>query len=267
MEIINLIFSLLFEIIRSLSSSMFFWIMLILVSIVELMYPKFRGFMGEFWVRQELKKLPENEYKVLNDIMLDVNNKTHQIDHIVISKYGLFVIEMKNYYGKIYGDEFRNMWSQYIGKKNYKFNNPIHQNYGHVKALEDLLELSSNKFIPIVCFSNQAKLKITNKSIVVQLDYLIHTIRKYQTIILYNDIDDIYNQIASQNIKNKKERLNHIRNIRLKLEADELQAKNMICPKCGSKLIERKGKYGPFIGCTNYPKCKYIKKYKWWYYG
>ena len=33
---------------------------------------------------------------------------------------------------------------------------------------------------------------------------------------------------------------------------------NMFCPKCGNKLIYRRGKYGPFIGCTNYPKCKYI---------
>lgn len=33
-----------------------------------------------------------------------------------------------------------------------------------------------------------------------------------------------------------------------------------ICPNCGSKLIERTGKYGKFIACSNYPKCKYIQK-------
>lgn len=35
---------------------------------------------------------------------------------------------------------------------------------------------------------------------------------------------------------------------------------NMICPDCGGKLIERKGKYGIFIGCSNYPKCHYKSK-------
>lgn len=35
---------------------------------------------------------------------------------------------------------------------------------------------------------------------------------------------------------------------------------NGFCPKCGEKLIKRKGKYGPFLGCSNYPKCKYIQK-------
>ena len=34
------------------------------------------------------------------------------------------------------------------------------------------------------------------------------------------------------------------------------------CPNCGSAMVERKGKYGPFTACSNYPKCKYIKQEK-----
>lgn len=34
---------------------------------------------------------------------------------------------------------------------------------------------------------------------------------------------------------------------------------DMICPKCGSKLVKRKSKYGEFIGCSAYPKCHYKK--------
>ncbi len=33
-----------------------------------------------------------------------------------------------------------------------------------------------------------------------------------------------------------------------------------ICPECGNKLVVRKGKYGEFVACSNYPECKYIKK-------
>jgi len=33
-----------------------------------------------------------------------------------------------------------------------------------------------------------------------------------------------------------------------------------ICPTCGGKLIVRKGKFGEFIGCANYPKCRFTKK-------
>ena len=33
-----------------------------------------------------------------------------------------------------------------------------------------------------------------------------------------------------------------------------------ICPECGNKLVVRKGRYGEFVACSNYPECKYIKK-------
>ena len=35
-----------------------------------------------------------------------------------------------------------------------------------------------------------------------------------------------------------------------------------ICPKCGSPLLKKKGKYGYFLGCSNYPNCNYMEKFK-----
>lgn len=35
-----------------------------------------------------------------------------------------------------------------------------------------------------------------------------------------------------------------------------------VCPNCGSSLVIRKGRYGEFTACSNYPECKYIKKKK-----
>ena len=32
------------------------------------------------------------------------------------------------------------------------------------------------------------------------------------------------------------------------------------CPECGNPLVIRKGRYGEFTACSNYPTCKYIKK-------
>lgn len=82
----------------------------ILCILIDKSYPKFKGFMGEFWVKLELKKLDKSKYKILNDIMIKDANGTHQIDHIVLSNYGLFVIEMKNYYGLIKGKENDYKW-------------------------------------------------------------------------------------------------------------------------------------------------------------
>ena len=83
-------------------------ILIILCILLKIYYPKFRGFMGEFWVKLKLKKLPKNKYINLNNIMLQDNNGIHQIDHIVLSNHSIFVIETKNYYGLIKGKEFDN---------------------------------------------------------------------------------------------------------------------------------------------------------------
>lgn len=69
------------------------WIIVIILGILNIIlkkaYPKMRGYFGEKWIREELNKLP-NEYKVLNNIMIKDEKGTHQIDHLVISKYGIF---------------------------------------------------------------------------------------------------------------------------------------------------------------------------------
>lgn len=255
MELIKILLNLFF----SLITNPYFIVLSLLCVLMDIMYPKFRGFMGEFWVKQELKKLPKDKYILLNDIMVKQNNSTHQIDHLIISKFGIFVIEMKNYYGLITGDDYKDRWIQHLGKTKNYFMNPIFQNYGHVKALEELLDLDNKLFIQIVCFSNQAKLKIKTKNNVVQLDYLVSSIKKYQNIILETDLDKIHNKIMDLNVVDKIERKNHIKNIRTKIKNVNEKVDNMICPKCGSNLIMKNGKYGSFIGCSNYPKCRFTK--------
>lgn len=231
----------------------------LLCILLKIYYPKFRGFMGEFWVKLELKKLPKNKYIVLNDIMIKDQNGTHQIDHIILSNYGIFVVEMKNYYGLIKGKEQDNKWYQYLGKFKNRFMNPIHQNYGHIKVLSNMLKIDEKYFISIICFSNQAKVAVNCKTTVTQLDYLINEIKKYNEIILDININEIKNSILSNNITDKKIRKQHIKNIHRQIKMKEELANSMICPKCGSKLVERNGKYGKFIGCSNFPKCKYTR--------
>jgi DNA topoisomerase-1 len=46
------------------------------------------------------------------------------------------------------------------------------------------------------------------------------------------------------------------------MEKKELTKTGEDCPECGSPLVIRKGKYGEFVSCSNYPKCKYIKTEK-----
>ena len=92
-----------------------------------------------------------------------------------------------------------------------------------------------------------------------QLDYLIDEIKKHNEIILDINISEIKNAILSNNITDKKIRKQHIKNIHKQIREKKELANNMICPKCGNKLVEKTGKYGNFIGCSNFPKCKYTR--------
>lgn len=188
--------------------------LLILGILIDIYYPKFRGFMGEFWLKLELKKLPKNKYKLLNDIMIEDEKGTHQIDHIVLSKYGIFVIEMKNYYGLIIGNQYKEKWYQYLGKNKYTFHNPMYQNYGHVKALSNVLKLNEELFIPITCFSNQVKLKVTSNKPVVQVDTINRNILKYNEEIITCDLNELSLNIENMNILDKTKRKEHVKNIR-----------------------------------------------------
>ena len=240
------------------------WFIVIILGIIcyilKKAYPKMRGYFGEKWIREELNKLPR-EYKILNNIMVKDERGTHQIDHLVISKYGIFVIEMKNYFGIIYGSEYSPKWTQKVRNQKREFPNPIHQNYGHIKSLESLLEIGEDNFISIICFSNQAKIKAKTTTPLTQTNYIKKEILKYTEIKNINS-DEIYERLQKLNITDKKEMKNHINNIKTKIKENEILEEEMICPKCHGNLIERKGKYGPFIGCSNYPKCKFIKKIK-----
>lgn len=166
---------------------------------------------------------------------------------------------MKNYYGLIRGNEYWDYWMQYVGKNKRTFKNPIYQNYGHIKALENLLDIDENKFFSIICFSNQAKLKVICKTPIVQTYEIALTIGKYQEEILDN-IEQISESIIKNNIKDKKVKKEHTSKIQNQIKLTEEKISKNICPKCGSKLVERKSKYGSFLGCSSYPKCKFTKQ-------
>ena len=204
-----------------------FWIIIIWGFLGAIFYKKIRGFMGEFWVKTELKKLPKDKYIVLNDFMVKSNKGTYQIDHIVISKFGIFVIEMKNYYGVITGNEYKDKWTQHLGRNKYYFNNPIHQNYGHIKALEEVLQLDKKNFISIVCFSNQAILNINAKNIT-QLENINNLIKSYTDEVVTNNLSDIEHKLKLNNILDKEIRKNHIQNIKNTVKKNNEKEKNMI---------------------------------------
>lgn len=238
-----------------------FFVLLIIYQI-----PAVKGLLGETSVRVFLNRLEKDKYFLLNDIMLHkADGKTTQIDHIVVSPYGIFVIETKNYKGWITGNENSHNWNQTIFKRKEKFYNPVKQNQGHINALKDLLSGEDNlPIISIISFSTRVDLKVKVPSYVAEVIYtpqINKTIKKYKKeFISVEHAKRIFTKILSANNDDKVSRKEHVRSIKNDVRERNNKINNNICPRCGGELITRKGKYGDFIGCTNYPKCRFILK-------
>ena len=100
------------------------------------------------------------DYHLLNHVTLRLKDESTQIDHILISRFGIFVIETKDYKGWIFARSGDRYWTQVLYRAKFKFQNPIHQNYRHVCAVRELLDfLPPDAIRPIVVFTGDAEFK------------------------------------------------------------------------------------------------------------
>lgn len=233
--------------------------------------PKQKGKRGEQKVSKLLSKLPEG-YIVMNDLVFLTQNGTTQVDHLVLSQYGLFVIETKKYKGTIYGDDDRLEWTKVVKKLNnsghthfdtYKFYNPVKQSLGHVYALQKILKNYPHvPIIPIVVFVGYVDVSnVRCHNHVIYAKQLCDTISLYKTICLnQEDVYNIQSLILTNNVREIVKDKTHIQNVKKAQDVVYSKINSGICPRCGGQLVERKGRYGIFYGCSNYPKCKFTYK-------
>ena len=228
---------------------------------LRIIMPNIKGKMGEFNVSVVLATLPKDEYQVINDIIIPSKYGTTQIDHVVVSVYGIFVIETKNYKGLIYGGEDAETWTKNMWGNKYSLRNPLKQNYGHVKSLQAILNIPKEMFIPIVVFSNRAKLRVQTQETVINLWRLRSEIKKHKIPIIPSEqLIDYRSSIELAAIDDKDIAKSHKANVRQNLNQRSQAIANGLCPRCGGHLVKRNGRYGSFYGCSNYPNCKFTMK-------
>ncbi len=220
-----------------------------------------KGVVGEKTISAILYFLDKKKYKVINNLVLKSGDRTSQIDHIVISDFGIFVIETKNYKGWILGNENSEYWTQVIFKRKEKLYNPIRQNLGHISALKRcLIEYPHIDYKSIIVFSSKADLKVNTITDVVYSYNLLKTIRKHSEVNL-SEIEkkNIYEKVYKSNIIDAFDKKKHVKSIQQRVQKREASIRANKCPQCSGELIMRTGKYGNFLGCKSYPSCKFIR--------
>lgn len=263
---------------------------IVITSLVSNAYlPQLKGYIGERRIRKILESLGE-DVKVYNDLYVPKKNgEMTQIDHVLLSPHGIFVIETKNYTGWIFGSEDQRNWTQTIYKKKSRFYNPVMENNTHIKALQNYLNMDVT-FHSIIVFSNAATFKFNEsfqQAHVIQTKHLKRTIKQYTTQKISDEqlsgiskmLHTLIPETKQQKKEIKKRHLEHVKQIakpkpakknvsKVKVEPITVGpvivepvsvAKHATCPKCGSNLIMRNGKRGSFYGCQGFPKCRFTR--------
>ncbi len=178
---------------------------------------KRKGDIGEYTINLNISRLGK-EYKQLDNLMLWINGKTTEIDHVVISPTGIFTIETKNRAGYLYGSENQREWTQVLNKNSkYKFPNPIKQNEHHIKALkQNLQDFEHADYFSIIAFTRRATLKAVPKSkdfsyYVVFNSDVEDTIRikRNNKCLSEAEVEKIYKVLKERNIKDPVIRERH----------------------------------------------------------
>ena len=177
-----------------------FWFSLMLFFTVY--YKDLKTHLGSNNLKKELDKLPKDKYLVIDKVVIKSKDGVyHKIDGVVISKYGIFVIKLKNYDGIIKANINDNAWEVNKNNKNKFITNGIKENNVNINALFELTGLS-NVFVSIVAFSNSSKI-ISDYSLVTQICYIDNLILQYNKEVLNNNIFDIKNIILNADMSHE----------------------------------------------------------------
>lgn len=225
----------------------------------------FKGLMGEFVVNFSIKLLlDKKQYHLIKNVTLPTVDGTTQVDHIVVSAFGVFVIETKNMKGWIFGGKNQKTWIQKICKHTSKFQNPLHQNYKHVKTLETLLGLNEQQVHSVIVFVGDSTFKSEMPENVTYGGGCAKYIKsKKAPVLSESEVVEITNKIEQGRIatsfKTNREHVKHVKSIVSFKETNNLPS----CPKCGGSMTMRETKKSQnmgkkFWGCTRFPQCRGI---------
>ena len=260
----------------------FIFCIILAAGIIKLFRPQIKGWFGETLLHRHLQlHLDKKLYIVLHDIMLPTDDgTTTQIDHIIVSQWGVFVIETKTYSGWIYGDEYEPQWTVVHFNRKDRFQNPLRQNYKHIATLSERLGISKEYFRTVIAFSGESKFKTEMAPEVMMFGDVADYIKNQSKDILIppEQVQDVADTILEwQATLTKDQRANHVRNLRkahenpqnrpeqldVSLSNDsDSKDKNRVCPRCGAPMVLRKRKTDglPFWGCSQFPKCRCVVK-------
>ena len=220
-----------------------------------------KGWVGEQGTRAaQMLTLDSEQYHPFYDVLVPIGAKSTQIDHVIVSPYGVFVVETKNKKGWIYGGAHDRFWTQVIFHSKIQFQNPLRQNDLHARAIARFCAIDGSRIHSVVVFWGDCEFKTPMpQNVVTWLDYPRYIKCKKQILLTDAQVESLCNRLHTLNggipiLSN----ILHAQEIKNQYDSPDT------CPQCGGRLRERTARRGQavgqrFIGCENYPRCRFAR--------
>ena len=265
----------------------FGWLLLLPILAAFLQTPFMKGWLGEALLHLSLiMHLDSKRYRLLRNVTLPTEDGSTQIDHVVVSRHGIFVVETKNYGGWIFGKPHDKTWTQKFPRHSSRFQNPLRQNYKHVRTLEQLTGVPAGALFSVIAFVGSAEFKTAMPDNVTRLHGCAAFIRAKTALLLSEqEVARVIRRIAAGRLEpSMATHAAHARHVRDLVRAREAQASaeaapvptpapapaptpaaqpaKPSCPHCGSAVDDYQYKTGAkagsaFRGCVTFPDCRY----------
>ena len=247
-----------------------------------------KGRNGEYRIYKYLSSLEGNKRYLFNIYLPKDDGETTEIDVILLHDSGIYVFESKNYSGWIFGNETQKNWTQTLPSgrgrsQKTKFFNPIMQNKGHIKWLKNYLKDDKLPIFSCIVFSDRCTLKkievTSGEHAVINRYNVLNAVRQnvqcrgvnlslvqieelYRKLYPLTQVDNVVKLAHIEAVNNKKaEAVSSTSSGKVTSECTNIDE---VCPRCGGILKLRtatkgKNKGSRFYGCSNFPKCRYVR--------
>jgi restriction system protein len=253
------------RILKKADASYWYWLLLIVPILALILFRppgRSRGELGEYKVNTGLSRhLDPEVYRLIENVTLPFGAGTAQIDHLIVSPYGIFVIETKHISGWIYGQPNQLEWRQVHFSFKQRFRNPLLQNDVHDEAVRHLLGLQPGQVRNVVVFVGACTFRTPMPPEVVRgVSDLVDFIRSKQVRLFTEDeIGRFIERIQTSRLKPgvETERA-HLQYAQERKRAASTADPGIACPRCGGPMIEQANRRTGerFLGCRRFPRCK-----------
>ena len=205
-------------------------------------------------------------YRIIRNLMMeDGAGGTTQVDFVVVSAFGVFVVEAKAYSGWVFGSQDQAQWTVSLpGGRKFQFQNPIRQNYKHVCVLADKTGIPRNLVVPVVAFGREADFKTNMPPGVVHFEDVAAYIQGFRrNVIKLSQLGEIVQALLDwDRVVGEDKRRNHVGNLKAAHAPASVNDLEVSCPICGGRMVlrHRKADGKLFFGCSRFPACKGIRQ-------